>query len=179
MVTGLLAAAVPAAMGAVNAAAAIPKPAGMNVSVDPGCKAHPNAAYCTQSVRYTAALSTVTARGKWAPVLKTWGLKTSSDTCLSRPASAGNFCLLTGTKGGQHVTVVFKAVYSGQYSPQAVSAQTTAVQVKANQDLRKARTAATKTAIVKAAQTKIAAIKRTAAAWNAAHPNSTVTVSVR
>jgi hypothetical protein len=179
MVTGLLSVATPAAMGAANQAAAIPKPAGMTVSVDPSCKAHPTAAYCTQSVRYTAVLSTVAARGKWAPTLKSWGLKTASDTCVSRPVTAGTSCVLSGTKGKQHVTLLFKAIYSGQYSPPAVAAQTTAVQVKANQEVKKAKTAAAKATIVKAAQTKIASIKRTAAAWNAAHPNVTVTVNVR
>jgi len=179
LAAGVAASAAPMAF-AVNPAASIPVPAGMTATTEPSCKAHPSAAYCTNSLHFAAALTNAAARGKWTPNLKTAGVRVTSDTCVSRPVQAASFCIIQGVKGASRVTLLFKAGYANAaYAPSAVNTQVNAVLVKAGQDARKATTAAAKTSIIKAANAKVATIKRNAVAYNKAHPKSLVTVTVK
>jgi hypothetical protein len=167
-------------LAALVAALRVPAPAKQVPSPLPGsdaCKAAPQTPYCDpDSVRYLTTLTTLKARAVWLPVATKWGMKVAQDTCIKQPKTAGQMCVVQGTKGSQAVTLLFKAYYTGQYAPDQVEAKTTAI----NADALKAASAATssdaKLKIMKAAKAKIAALEKAAAAWNTAHPQATVNV---
>jgi hypothetical protein len=158
----------------------VPAPKTATLSPDPNsaaCRANPATPGCgVNSVRYVVKGTTQSAHSLWLPVLTTWGLTSDLDTCIDRPVQAGILCLLEGVHSGTKVTLLFKAIYDGQYSPANVKVQTDAIHAKAMAAVQKLTSAPEKAKILQAAAAKIVALQTKANDWNAAHPMTSINV---
>jgi hypothetical protein len=163
----------------------VPAPTKVTPSPDPrsaACKANPTALYCgVNSVRYIVSGTTLAAHTKWLPVVTKWGVTGLTDTCAdqtAQEAATTGFCVVRGTHGSAKVTLLFKAIFSGPYAPANVDLQIAKIHEKALADTAKATTVTAKAKIMQAAAARAAAIQKTADAYNAAHPATSVNVAV-
>jgi hypothetical protein len=98
------------------------------------------------------------------------------DTCIDKSAQTGILCLVQGVHSSTKVTLLFKAIYDGRYSPATVKTQTDAIHAKAMVDIQKVTSVPERAKILQAAAAKILALQTKANDWNAAHPMTSINV---